>query len=236
MSRLAELFSGWTLILGIICLALAAVVADELWLIYRSDAEPVPVAAPPKDGLEEKAAADIPPAQEFVLPPLTAYQEIVARPLFTVSRRPPAREEDEEVLEAQERAPVQPLPKTLRLTSVVIAEGVRFALLEDTGAKKLRRVKEGQELEGWKVAEIRPERVVFEQGEARESMDLRIYNKYVPPAVKPRRPARAAKRRPGGPAAAQATAQGRTPARRAEARAAAQRRRARAARKRAADQ
>ena len=55
---------------------------------------------------------------------------------------------------------------------VVISTDRRLALLRRASGPEVLRVSEGQEIDGWRVATIEPDRVVLRQGDAVEEVTL----------------------------------------------------------------
>ena len=77
----------------------------------------------------------------------------------------------------------KPDAKRYALSAIIIVDDERVALLTDTATGGLSRVKEGESIAGWRVAEIREESAVLSNGEVREELALRVFG---PPAVAPR--------------------------------------------------
>jgi general secretion pathway protein N len=101
----------------------------------------------------------------FRLPPLAAYSEVVARPLFSPSRRPGA---------AAESGPEdggQASPFTIMGT--VVSDTARRALISHGNPPQLAHVTEGQRLEGWTVETIAADRVVLTQGGQRVEIKVK---------------------------------------------------------------
>ena len=102
--------------------------------------------------------------------PLDDFSEIAQRPLFIPSRRPlPPNTE-----------PPRPGPRTAErhrftLKGVVIVGDERMAVLvnQRRRSRTVLRVVEGQQIDGWLVEAIMPDRVVLRQGETREEVALR---------------------------------------------------------------
>ena len=86
--------------------------------------------------------------------PIGRYDEllatILARPLFSSTRRPPARGEDDAKTDSG-------LTDT-RLTGIVIVPGHRIAIFAPIGAKTMV-VSEGESVSGWRVERINPREV-----------------------------------------------------------------------------
>ncbi len=104
--------------------------------------------------------------QDFQLPELDRYAEVVERPLFVRTRRPvPPAAGPQAVVAGSEGRLGQ-----YALSGVVITPEERFAILRGTGDNKLHRVADGQDFQGWTVQAIQGEGVVF----AREGEEQRM--------------------------------------------------------------
>jgi hypothetical protein len=88
--------------------------------------------------------------------------EILERPLFSPSRQA-ADEAPEEVAEAPKEPPKMPG----RLEGVTIRPEAREALFERDGQRPIA-VKEGQEIDGWTVASIKPDQVLLKSTEGEQ--------------------------------------------------------------------
>lgn len=94
----------------------------------------------------------------FELPPLAAYSEIAARPLFSPSRRPAPRQQ----AAAQPAEPRAVPADEFLLRGVALAGDSRVALIERRTTVGILRVLEGQSVGGWRLAAIRPDAIVLE--------------------------------------------------------------------------
>jgi general secretion pathway protein N len=151
--------------LALCCVGLAAMAYAEL----RVEVDDEPIATAP-DRADAAGAAAKP--EPFSLPPLAELQEVVQRPLFAESRRPPALAPASAPQVAREL-------DTLSLLGVVITPDERHALIQSDPQTKPERVRQGQTLAGWTIEGILPDRVVFRRGETRE--ELRIKEPERPP-------------------------------------------------------
>lgn len=123
--------------------------------------------------LEAPMAAEQPPAQldqaadDFVpVGPLSEYLSISEHPLFMYDRRP--------FVMVVEAAPVPAGPRVeFELTAVVITSGTRIALLRSNLTPTVQRVALNQSIDGWMLAEVTPDSVVLNQGEAAVTVPLR---------------------------------------------------------------
>lgn len=157
--------------LGFTCLALGATIYREL---DRSDFDSAASAAPAQPA---PRTAPIEPAPRFTMPPLRDYAEVVARPLFSETRRPPPPEVS--------RGPAAQ-PSSFTLVGIVVSDRERHALIEHGQPPRIDRVVEGQELDGWIVDTILPGKVVVRRADAQEE----IKPKDKPPRTPPRPPQR----------------------------------------------
>lgn len=110
------------------------------------------------------------------LPPIEVFAEMVERPLFDQTRRPPPVIEQVEVEEfaAQQPVKVTEPPPDVRLAGVAIVGADRVALVHGPGAHPARRLKTGAEIEGWIVDDIRPHAIRLRQGEREAVIDLPV--------------------------------------------------------------
>ncbi|MCH7775909.1 MAG: hypothetical protein IH878_05125 [Gemmatimonadetes bacterium] len=106
----------------------------------------------------------------FTMKPLDDFSEIARRPLFIPSRRPLPPDTE----------PPRPGPRKAErhrftLKGVVIVGDERMAVLviQRRRSRTVLRVVEGQQIDGWLVEAILPDRVVLRQGETREEVALR---------------------------------------------------------------
>ena len=108
-------------------------------------------------------------------PAISTFAEIVERPLFTQSRRPPPKKDTKVATAAQK-------PETFELIGVIISPAGRMALLRTLATSEIVRAVEGQTVGGWEVRAIKPTQVVLQQGD--DSEVLKINDATAPPAAK----------------------------------------------------
>ncbi len=127
---------------------------------------PVPAERDSAPGLD----ASVQPG--LVRPP---YPNMIERPLFMSTRRPPEdapiEEPPEPEAEAEEVPEADPLEVTLR--SVIIAADARYAWLQPTDSERQVRLALGDELDGWTLEVIEQSHVEFVTNGTRERFDLR---------------------------------------------------------------
>jgi len=125
------------------CALVAAIITAEIAGTAGPDMVGT-AAPPPPDALPPPARSE----------PLGRYDEllatILARPLFSSTRRPPPRGGNDTTVDSG-------LTDT-RLTGIVIVPGRRIAIFASTGAKPLV-VGEGETVSGWRVERINPREV-----------------------------------------------------------------------------
>ena len=142
-----------SLLLIALCLALG-------YHVWRTlEAGPIaidPDAAPPPPAT---AVVDAPEAPTD-LPPIDAFAETVARPLFMATRRPP--EPEEEAVVAPTTAGAQ--RNLFNLLGVVISADERVALVTRRRGGDFLRLVVGQSVDGWLVVAIEPDSLTLSQG------------------------------------------------------------------------
>src|SRR5918992_1995543 len=156
-----------TAVLGFVCTLLLAILVSEL-LFPPSPSVITPEASrTPQSPLPVKK-------DDFSLPSLSQFQAIIERPLFLQSRRPvpSATTETSPTVSKETRL------NQYSLTAVVIVPDKRLALLRSTTDKKIHKIEEGQDLQGWKLKEIKDDSALFQQ--VNESQELRLQRKTPP--------------------------------------------------------
>lgn len=157
-------------------------------LLYELSWTPA-VPVPPTVGADAVLAE--PAGLEAEASDLAALRATLERPLFNEDRRPDSLGEG-----AAGSAAASKLP-AIRLSAVIVAaDGGRTALVQPEGQERPVRVRKGDQVDGWKVAEIGDEMVVLDAGGQRSVVPLRLYEPRAP-----RQPARPAARRGGAEAA-----------------------------------
>ncbi len=159
--------------------ALCAALAAALWLAVGATDE---TTGPALATAPVRSYAPVPPLRPepaFALPPLEAFGDIVARPLFWASRRPIAPVEHPAAA-----------PSDLALVGVVRAEGKAIALIRHGKPPRVERVPEGAALEGWTVSEVAVRGVILMRGATRVELKPKL-----PP---PQSPAAAGGAKPAG--------------------------------------
>jgi len=128
-------------VLAVLCVALAVT-------IYRELTRPIIGAVPAASRhLAAQAAARTP---TFTMPPVDAYADVVARPLFSPTRRPPLK-----------AAPGR--TSDFRLVGTIISATGRDALLAHGAPPKVTQISQGGSLAGWTVKAIEADHVILVQ-------------------------------------------------------------------------
>jgi hypothetical protein len=124
--------------------------------------------------LLEEQAAPLPALRQLarlpVAPPIAA---ILARPLFSPSRRPPQNSTGNAADDAG--------LADSRLAGIVIEPGRRFAIFAPQGAKPLM-VTEGETVSGWRVDSISPQEVSLSGPEGTKTLQPKFDPNLAPPA------------------------------------------------------
>lgn len=172
--------SGWlasTLLLGV-CLALAA-------FVYVQVLAEAPGPAP-SDGGETPPLAALPARPSYAMAPVEDFSEILERPLFSPTRRPPAQGV------AATAAPEPELQVTL--VGVIISSEEQIAIVRLKDAGRFARLSVGDSFQGWILDSIEPSRVTFRRGDVEEHIEL-TYD-VPPPVQKPKRRKRRERNQP----------------------------------------
>ena len=149
-----ELLSGLSLYsrsMLVVCAVLSLVIASEVLLI-GTDSDAV-IAAPTNTAAD--ATRTVPATLQ--IPPVVTYREVVERPLFANSRRPPP----DEAAAATESVRAVQLANKWKVTGIVVAGDDSFVHVESLRDHKTVRLQIGKPLDGWKLEEIEPDRIVF---------------------------------------------------------------------------
>ena len=113
--------------------------------------------------VKPSAILDASPAHRQEMPEKSRFASIVQRPLFSPTRRPDGEE--------AAASPVAPA-LDVTLNGIVISSGEPFALIKTSASDSLMRVKEGDQITGWTVARIEPDRVVARRGNIEQQVLL----------------------------------------------------------------
>lgn len=131
---------------------------------------------PSNQGLKENTATISTPetgltADNFVLPGVNEYQQMVERPLFLESRRPPPPKSEEPPTPPSPPPPEKATPVNFKVMGILSTPEGRMALIADAKGK-YKRLKAKDSLDGWQISEIKPDRLLIEQGPFKEDLSL----------------------------------------------------------------
>jgi general secretion pathway protein N len=121
-----------------------------------------PVAQQPASTAPPAVAALPEISNRFTLPPLASFAEVIERPLFSSSRRPMATETQQHVDQ----------PLSASLAGIVISASSSSVIVAHGDPPVLTRLKQGDELDGWSVSSIEPNRVLFRRGSEEQQLKL----------------------------------------------------------------
>ena len=127
------------------------------------DAAGPPRATPSSNRNEATQAGN--PLSKIPLSALTVTRE---RPLFSVSRRPPALAIQTIAQPVQDPAPAPPAPPerpALKLIGTILSPATSVALLRDPATQAVTRLRVGEATSGWRVKTVSLRSVVVEKGE-----------------------------------------------------------------------
>jgi hypothetical protein len=151
------------------CVLFGAIVFAEIATTPRSETA-VANTAPPQSGTSLPVFhPEIGPQHQAMV------TTILARPLFSATRRPPARDDS---------GGGDTSFGDTRLTGIVTQPGHRFAIFAPVGAKPLI-VGEGDSVSGWRVETITPREVSLTGPAGTKTLQPRIDPNLVPPAAPP---------------------------------------------------
>jgi hypothetical protein len=119
--------------------------------------------------------------------PLGDYDQIIERPLFMQDRRPYVAEGLAQTPQKNRRQ--KPTARIAQdeyiLSAVIITSKKRIALLQSQREKKLQKLHQGDELDGWTLTDIQPAWVSLKKGAEIKQLDLTV--KGSPPATDTKR-------------------------------------------------
>ena len=168
--------AGIVLLLVFCCLALGAVIAFE-WLNPPVLPKSTVSVAPELPVTENQVSQQL-----IGIAARDEYQEIIERPLFLESRRPPPPEPETPPEPIVEAPPVE--EETLILQGVILITGAEMALLQIEETGKVVRLRVGEDVNDWTLQSIAANSITLsKEGEAVKKLSL-VRNRK-PPVKKP---------------------------------------------------
>lgn len=117
----------------------------------------------PPQGTEDELLPD-----NFSLPGVSEYQQMVERPLFVESRRP---NQPPPAASLPPQKPEPPGPINFKVMGILSTPEGKMALMADAKGK-YKRMKIRDAIDGWQIAEINPDRVLLEQNGVKQDVSL----------------------------------------------------------------
>jgi hypothetical protein len=167
LTMFSKLMLGICLVLGIVIIAEAAIINFD-WTRADGDAGTRPESVSPA------AVASVNP---LMIPPIVTYSDIVERPLFSDTRRPPQTTIDKNT------APASQLGSAWKLTGIVVAADSSSVLVSGIRDSRTERLQAGMMLDGWRLESITRDQAVFSSG-GRTAV-LRLHEEKEEPAITP---------------------------------------------------
>ena len=170
---------------------LAGVAALLMLVVALTQWQSVDAAIPMPAAKAAAGAATLPPSQAMAALSLDPAQEavILARPLFSPTRRPPPPPSSATAAgggtETKPSVP-QPPPMNFTLVGIVRDPASSLALVQPSDGKPVLSLQAGQELGGWKLVSIGIDSASFRNGAAVRELVL-DYRK-APPPLPPKAP------------------------------------------------
>ena len=119
------------------------------------------------------------------------YVAIIEHPLFRPDRKPePPADEALNTPASEESAELN----AFDLNAVLITPDVVSAWVQDPAQPKLRRLRIGDDLQGWSVTDIQEDRVLLERQGQQDALILRDYSKVSPASAPPSTPSPTSRR------------------------------------------
>ena len=180
MSRRRKSGPTLPMMLLIVCIGLAGVIYQGIGAVSQ------PQAINAADSGPTRALPALPAELRFAMAPMEDFVEVVERPMFSATRRPPSPEAAAASASAAE-AVVEELDLVLK--GIIVSARGRIVMLSETSGGGTVTLTQGQQHKGWTLAEIQPEQVTFR----RDGLERELALQYdVAPVV--RKPTRKSRR------------------------------------------
>lgn len=168
-------YSSWSVLFAMASLCLIAV----LWLrLDQATALDMPT-------VRSKTMATAGPGNHVAtaarLGKRNAYAAIAERPLFSPTRRPVTAP-----LQAGTSQPRKSLAKFVLSGIIIVSPEEKIALLREAKSPDTQRLSEGQEIAGWRIEKILPDRVILVSGD--ETAEIELWSERQPPPRQTRQP------------------------------------------------
>jgi len=157
-----------TSFLLLICVLLAIIVAMEWSNLEQQTGIGTWLESDPASTIEVSPARTA-----YVIPDIKIFDEILERPLFLEKREPPPVQSDP----VKARSDVKKARLRLQLEGLAITPEIRIAVVRDLGNKKLLKLEEGMEHQGWVLESVNTASATFTHGEQTEELTLTVDKK-----------------------------------------------------------
>jgi len=116
--------------------------------------------------------------KEFVFPKITAFNEIIERPLFNETRLPfeTGKPEQTVVDTRKNNTKVRNKQEQLSLNAVVMTPDKQIAIIQSGRGKDLQRVALGEAIEGWTLDDVSSHSIRLVKGKEIKDLELEIKN------------------------------------------------------------
>ena len=149
-------------LLGMVCIALA-------WVIYEEISDLSTTEIPDSTDAERpNLVAPMPSQPILAMPDKASLAVILERPVFSQTRRPGGGIAGEQATSTD-----------FTLSGVVISATQRSALVQPDNGGIIQRLKEGEDIAGWILVEIAPDRIIVRRG----TVEAEVFLDYAAPAL-----------------------------------------------------
>ena len=116
--------------------------------------------------------------KEFVFPKITAFNEIIERPLFNETRLPfeTGKPEQTVVDTRKNNTKARNKQEQLSLNAVVMTPDKQIAIIQSGPGKDLQRVALGEAIEGWTLDDVSSHSIRLVKGKEIKNLELEIKN------------------------------------------------------------
>ena len=115
----------------------------------------------------------LPPMPRFEMPPAGSFKQILARPMFSESRRPFKPQK-----KAAQKKKEPPKELKVKVMGIITTDNTKTALVVEEGTTATKRIEEGERFNGWTLKSIENEVLQFEKNGKIEEVPI-IYDEVV---------------------------------------------------------
>ncbi len=158
-----KILSKINLLLCVICVALGYLLYHEV--TRQPDELPRLAAGPDR---QAPGVGQGQPARLQPMPPREQFSQLIARPPFSATRRPPQPRRT--VVEAKPRPIAKP---RILLVGTFVNSASGVAVVQKAGVEKQIRLSVGETIDGWKLEQILPDRILLKSKDEAFEVKLR---------------------------------------------------------------